>query len=193
MKTKTKIVNMIAGPGVGKSTTASALFAKLKAAKVSCELIFEVAKEATWEEHHKLLQNQHYIFAEQFRRQWRLINKVEYVITDSPLLLSAVYFEQFVQQSDVGFTLSYVELVKDFYNETFKQFNNVNIMLPRVKAYDPNGRNQNLKEAIELDRLITLNALNNNVSLIHPKAQDNLAIAEEIASDIIAGVYTNVA
>ena len=92
----TKIINLIGGPGVGKSTIASGLFSELKQRKVSCEYVSEYAKEVTWEQTHKLLENQIHVFSEQFRRQYRLLGQVDFVITDSPLLLNTVYFNYYL-------------------------------------------------------------------------------------------------
>ena len=92
----TKVICLCGGPGVGKSTVATGLFSALKQRKVSCEYVSEYAKEVVWEGTHKLLENQIHIFAEQFRRQFRLLGKVDYIVTDSPLILSSVYFRDYL-------------------------------------------------------------------------------------------------
>ena len=99
MKTKTKIINFFGGPGVGKSTTATGLFSWMKQQGYSVEYVSEFAKELSWEGSTSQLENQAHVFAEQFRRQWRLIDQVDYVITDSPLLLSSVYFDYYFERS----------------------------------------------------------------------------------------------
>jgi hypothetical protein len=141
------------GPGVGKSTVATGLFSRLKQQKISCELVTEYAKEATWEGTQKLLENQIHVFSEQFRRQFRLLNKVSYVVTDSPLLLSSIYFDHYIDKlKDLSiFTPEYTDLVRRFFDQTFMQFDNEIFYLTRVKEYDPNGRNQSLDEAKIID------------------------------------------
>lgn len=57
-KLKTKVCNLIGGPGIGKSVLASELFVKMKKNHINCELIYEYPKEVTWEENEKLLKNQ---------------------------------------------------------------------------------------------------------------------------------------
>lgn len=162
MKTKTKIINLIGGPGVGKSTVASGLFHQLKLKRISCELIVEYAKEITWENNQELLENQIHVFAEQFRRQWRLIDKVDYVVTDSPLVLNSVYFEYYLTKyrDSVKFSDDYIELSKTFFDNSFLQFNNKNFFLHREIEYEEQGRNQPISEAVELDEKILTKLMN---------------------------------
>lgn len=150
----TTIINLVGGPGVGKSTVASGLFSALKQRKVSCEYVSEYAKEITWEGTHKLLENQIHVFSEQFRRQYRLLNKVSYVITDSPLILNSIYFNHYVEMlgnKEGFFTEDYIDLSIKFFDSSFEQFNNIVYLLDRSKEYDKNGRNQTLDEAKDLD------------------------------------------
>ena len=150
----TKIINLMGGPGVGKSTVATGVFSQLKQRKISCELVTEYAKESVWEGTQKLLENQIHVFSEQFRRQFRLLNKVSYVVTDSPLLLSSIYFDHYFEKlsKDISiFTPEYTDLLRRFFEQTFLQFDNEIFYLNRVKEYDPNGRNQSLEEAKVID------------------------------------------
>ena len=45
-------------------------------------------KFSTWEDRQVALSNQLYIFAKQSHAQVRLLNKVDYAISDSPLILN---------------------------------------------------------------------------------------------------------
>lgn len=45
----TLIVNLVAGPGTGKSTTMAGVFYKLKSLGIDCEMVTEFAKELVWE------------------------------------------------------------------------------------------------------------------------------------------------
>ena len=165
MKSKTKVVNICGGPGVGKSTIASGIFSELKRRQISCELVSEYAKEVTWEETHKLLENQIHIFAEQFRRQWRLVDKVAYIVTDSPLILNSIYYDYYLKrlQDEVKFSDEYVRISRQFFDKTFLEFNNINIYIERYYEHDietgdviyptfeQSGRNQTIEEALDID------------------------------------------
>lgn len=87
-----------AGPGCGKTTTASDLFAHLKrdtvANKVDMqfELCQEWVKQWAWEKRKIESWDQNFIFANQQRLEdVPLRNGVHCIVTDSPLLLSAAY------------------------------------------------------------------------------------------------------
>lgn len=141
----TKVMNLFAGPGAGKSTTAAGLFYKLKTQNKSCELVTEFAKDLTWEQRHGALSCQPYVFGKQLMKLHRLLGKVEYVITDSPLLLSLVYCGA-----------EYPNSFKEATYDVFMTMNNINIFLDRVKPYHSAGRNQTEGEARRIDEKIEL-------------------------------------
>lgn len=133
------VINLFAGPGAGKSTTAAGVFSILKLHGVNAEYVSEFAKDLIWEECHKTLANQYYVWAKQYHRVWRLRDDVDVVVTDSPLLLSLTY-------GDV------CESFRDTVVETFNNtFDNMNYVLERVKDYNPKGRNQTEQEARVID------------------------------------------
>ena len=142
MNNETLIVNLYAGPGTGKSTTAAWLFAHLKKEGVNAELVTEYAKDKVWEESHKVLHNQVYVFGKQHHRLKRLLGKVDVVITDSPIMMGIVY--------DVEGNVPLKELA---YYE-YSKMSNINFFLERSKKYNPAGRNQNEEEAIIMDKKI---------------------------------------
>lgn len=135
---KTTIINLIGSPGTGKSTIASELFAKMKWAGVDVELVSEYAKELVWEQRHETFKNELYIFAKQHHRLFRLKDKVDYIITDRPLLLSIFYNNKYGGGS---------ENFKNIVLEEIDKFNNINIFLRRTKPYVNKGRNQTEEES----------------------------------------------
>lgn len=156
MNSRTKVINLHGGPGVGKSTIATGIFSELKQAGISCEIASEYAKEITWEGTQNLLHNQVHLFGEQFRRQYRLLDKVDYIISDSPLLLNAIYLEFFLERAEKKFFDSeYIYLMKQFFDESFAQFNNINFFVSRnTKYHTMQGRVHTKEESIDIDNKI---------------------------------------
>lgn len=151
----TQIINLFGGPCTRKSTIAASIFSILRTAKISCELVTEYAKELTYE-NKKELSKQCKIFSEQMNRIDRLLDKVDYIVTDSPLLLSIIYQPK-------NYPTSFSNLVLDF----FKRYNNINILLKRSDlVYENYGRNEQLNEAIELDNKI-FNLLTSSKLMFH--------------------------
>jgi len=161
MDTKTRVINILGGPGVGKSTIATGLYSLMMQKRISCELASEYAKDIVWEEHDFLFNNQIILFAEQFRRIYRLLDKVDYIITDSPLLLNAIYLKFFYERTEKKyFDPEYTYLQEQFFLETFEQFRNLNFYIERNAKYHHTmrGRVHTLEESKQVDKEI-LNAL----------------------------------
>ena len=140
---KTLVVNLFGGPAAGKTTMAAGLFCLLKMHGVECELVTEFAKDLVWEERYNTLKNQQYIFGKQFHKTWRLLNKVDVIITDSPLLLSVIYVPKEVVAS---FTTNVTD--------TINTLDNLNIIVNRNNKYSSKGRVQNEEQAKEIDTVI---------------------------------------
>jgi ABC-type dipeptide/oligopeptide/nickel transport system ATPase component len=136
---KPLVVNIIGGPGCGKSSMTASVFSFLKWHDVNCEMALEYAKEVVWSKTENLLKNQLFVFGQQHNRIYHLLDKVDVVITDSPLLLSIIY--------DSKRNLNLKSLVLD----EFHKYNNMNYLLTRKKKYNPSGRLQTEEEAKEID------------------------------------------
>jgi hypothetical protein len=145
------IINLFGGPGVGKSTVAADLFCKMKREGYNVELVTEYAKELTYDERFKVLdEDQLYVFAKQHRRILRLKDQVDFIITDSPLLLSIVY---------AGLNPSIIydsKIFQDLVLDVNSKYKNMNILLERNENYEykQEGRYQNADEALITDRII---------------------------------------
>ena len=140
---KQKIINLFAGPGAGKSTVASGLYYHLKTKGVLVELVREYIKDAAWEGRKTLFDDQVYIFAKQNRRQHILHGKVDWIVTDSPILLSAVYSDE-----------NYYESFENLCLEAHDTYDNYNFFLTRTKDYVKKGRIQDEGEARAIDNRI---------------------------------------
>jgi len=137
------IVNLFAGPGTGKSSTAAGLFSELKWRGHTAEMALEFAKDKVWERSTAVLDNQIYIFGKQHHRIWRLRDQVEVVVTDSPLLLSLIYGAENTSKQ-------FHELVLHEHD----RLRNLNVFLERLKDYDPKGRLQTEEQAKGIDEQV---------------------------------------
>ena len=114
---------------------------------INAELVTEFAKDKVWEESKAVFNNQAYIFGKQYFRISRCADKVDVVITDSPLLLSLVYNNDPV-------------LGEDFNNvvrKVMNSYNCKNYFLARTKEYNPVGRFQTEEESDKIaDEILEL-------------------------------------
>lgn len=138
----TYVINMIGGPGAGKSTTAAGVFFMLKLMNVRCELVTEFAKELTYDENWTDLKRQLYVTAEQERRQRRLVGKVDFIVTDSPLLLGVAYVTDERER----------HAVERSARSLFDSYKNLNFYIERAKPYHAYGRAQTEDEAKAIDQ-----------------------------------------
>lgn len=168
-KKDTLIINLIGGPGSGKSTTAAGLFYKLKQMGIDCEMALEFAKDKVWEESLITLNDQIYIFGKQYHKLWRLNNKVDVIITDSPLLVSLYYNKE---ES---------KYFNDFVVEQYNKFNNVLYFINRPDDYQTNGRTQTEEESKNIDKVLKNLITKYNISY---KEIDCYKSVEEIVKDI---------
>jgi hypothetical protein len=141
----TTYINIFGGPGIGKSTTAASLFADMKKQEIKVELVTEVAKDFVWENRMETLAIQPYVTMKQYRNLIRLKGKIDFVITDAPILFGILYANKFA----LDLPESYHQFVKDCHSKIISP--SINILLERTYDYDIAGRYQSVDEAIVLD------------------------------------------
>jgi len=147
------VINLFGGPSVGKSTTAAGVFALLKLHSLNTELVTEFAKDLVWEERSYTFKNQYYLFGKQHHRLWRVSDKVDIIVMDSPIFLSVIYRQEL-------FSKTFEKMVV----EEFNSYNNMNFVLNRAKSYSNTGRNQNEQEAKKLDKEIIKSLDKHNIN-----------------------------
>ena len=129
---KLKVINLFGGPGTGKSTTRADLFRLMKQNQLPVEEVTEFAKDVTWDQNLALFSDQLFVLANQNRRLERLRNKVEWAVSDSPILLGIHYI-----------TPDYLpRTFKDLVFELWDTYDNYNFYIERTKPYVQVGRNQ---------------------------------------------------
>lgn len=148
-----KVINLWAGPGAGKSTTAAGLFHKMKLAGLRVELVTEYAKDLVYEKNSARLVSQLAIVGEQDCRLRRLLGQVDFAITDSPLPIPLMYAPPpFTAQWFTNAALG-----------VFHTYNNINFVIDRVKPYSEYGRLQSESEAREVDNKVAIFLAHHNI------------------------------
>lgn len=149
-----KVINFCGSAGAGKSTAAYGLAHVMKQRYIDVELIDEYAKKLVLAGSQHMLADQLTILAEQNSRLHYASlpqNRIEYVVTDSPLFLSAFYVPE-------DYPASFPVLVLDM----FRHYDNINIFLERNHPYNPVGRLQTESESDkDAERMKTLLRANN--------------------------------
>lgn len=142
------VINLFAGSGSGKSTTAALLFGEMKMCGLNVELVREYVKTWAWQGKKVADMDQLYLLGKQINYEKLLFDKVDYIVTDSPVLICGVY-EDFWS----GGKRTYAgEAAKAFLahakekNHTYK-----NYFVNRMKPFDPRGRYETEEQAKEID------------------------------------------
>lgn len=166
----TRVINFYGGPSSGKSTAAAGLFYKMKMAGFSVELTDEFAKECVWEGNVPMLKDQLWILAHQHRKILRLADKVDYVITDSPVLLSPIYRELYEGPL-------YSDLIDKMALECYNMYDNINFMLTRPIGFEETGRAQDETQSIQIDLDIIAQFESLNIKFSRFESDDNASAA----------------
>lgn len=133
------------GPGCGKSTMASRIFADLKIRNYSIELVHEYIKKWAYMKRVPKSFDQVYIFAQQLHSEDLIFQSgVEHIVTDSPLFMQPFYSKTY--NFDFWDNLM---LIARKYEE--KQ-PSLNIFLERAVEYQQNGRYENADQALDRDQ-----------------------------------------
>jgi thymidylate kinase len=171
------IINLFGVPGAGKSTGAAYIFSQLKMKGINCELVTEFAKDKVWENTEEVFKNQAYIFGKQSFKISRCADKVDVVITDSPLPLSIFY------NHDERLTENFNNAVMDFFNS----YDNVNYFLKRTKPYNASGRLQTEEESDRLAQPMMELFRDRSINII--QANGDIGGYEYIVNDIMWRLY----
>lgn len=171
---QTIIINLYGPPSSGKSTMRSRIFSELKYRHINCEEVTEYAKDKTWERNWETLSNQIYVFAKQHHKIYLLLQKVDVIITDSPLLMSVLY------DKDKNEHLKKLAIDQHF------SMNNINFFLDRNHPYQQAGRYHNEEEADYIGQRIESILKENEVQYesIYSSPQKAIEIADSIEEKI---------
>lgn len=177
---KTTIINLYGGPGAGKSTSAAYYYYILKKDSANVELVREYVKDWAWEGRKISTNDQIYFLGKQVRRESMLYGKVDYIVTDSPVMMNLFYAQLYC-------TLSLAEGIRaatlSFYRQAAEDgHKHIHVLLDRNKPYVSEGRYQTEAEAKALDGGVKrlLDDLRINYLTSTPDEADLLKLLEKI-------------
>lgn len=143
----TVLINMLGCPSSGKTSLSAKLFAQLKAMDLNAEYTSEYVKGWAWEGKKVGPFDQFYIFGKETHNQSRLFDKVDFIISDSPVMLTAFYHYYYNGNTALN------EVCHNFYTLAEQAgVKVINFFLPRKKKYITKGRYQTEVQADQVAR-----------------------------------------
>lgn len=143
-----KVINLFGGPSSGKSTAMAGLFYKLKINGHNAEMLSEYVKHSVYEGRmDRLIERQEYILAKQ---HWGMAmigrsDQVEYLVTDSPILLSCIYLKENAVGREHIFNLAL---------DLYREYDNLNFFIRRGDSFQTEGRIHDKEQSVEIDNKI---------------------------------------
>lgn len=194
------VINAFGGPGVGKSVSCMDICQQLKKLGYNAEYVQEYAKELVYDNNMEMLdgtaKHQFEMLKEQLARMDRLYGNVDFIVTDSPLLLNGVYNKELTPEYD--------QMIADLQ----AHFENFTYFVERDESsFQQEGRIHDLEQSKRIDAdikdlltdkhiffgtyghdainkvvansIVTFNRINN---ISEPATQKQINFAKEIAS-----------
>lgn len=171
------IVNIIGGPGVGKSILTAEVFAELKRQFISAEISPEYIKKKIREGSLKAVQSQIYIFGKQQYQLFTMKDEVDIIVTDSPFILSSIY------------DVTNCNELKALVMKEFNKYHNVVYYIERDDKvpYEQEGRYQDEDGAKEVDTSVLDFLVDNNIEYITVKGIGKNTL-EQVVSETISAL-----
>ena len=138
----TVLINLFGSSSAGKSSLMADLFYALKLKNKTVEMCPEIIKQWAWDGIKPNKYDQYFLMGQEIKQQSRLFGKVDFAISDSPVLQNAFYnwylngednlYQPFIDYRSIAMADGH----------EFRNF-----MLFRNKPFEPKGRYQTAEEA----------------------------------------------
>jgi RecA/RadA recombinase len=149
---KTIVIEIYGGPSIGKSTCAAELYSAFKHKQVRVEIAHEYVKRWAWEGRPVGAFDAYYILGKQIKEESSLFGKVDVVVSECPVALSATYAElyapEYVRRGIAAAVRSYYDAVAQVGHRR------IAVMLPRRHRYEAEGRFEDEGQAMIVDAII---------------------------------------
>lgn len=125
-----KVINFFGAPSSGKTTLAAKLYSQMKIARLKVEITTEFAKDLIYDKSNAV-DDQIFVTSTQYHKLYTARqNGLDFVITDSPIMLGVVY-------SNLKTSQPYCkQAFADLMFSAFKEFNNINIFIKHEDVRD---------------------------------------------------------
>ena len=138
----TVLINLFGSSSAGKSSLMADLFTALKLKGYTVEMCPEIVKQWAWDGMFPNKYDQYFLMGQEIKQQSRLFGKVDFAISDSPVLQNAFYNwylngEDNLYQPSIDYRIMAVQDGHEFRN----------FMLFRNKPFESKGRYQTAEEA----------------------------------------------
>jgi adenylate kinase family enzyme len=146
-------IALLGGPGSGKSSQCAHIFSTLKTEHILIEQIQEWVREAY---NKKLLPSgnpwvQFWIYEEQKKKEDCIPKEIQYIVTDSPTLLSYVYALRYSKIPDDSYLI--IKMYENFVND-LRRYHYIFVCTREKKYVNDGTRLQTEDEAKDLDKSI---------------------------------------
>lgn len=137
------VINIFGSPCSGKSTTAAGVFYLMKRMGYNVEMSLEYVKDSVYDGNKYPFTDQVYVFAQMLKKLRQYDGKVDYVVTDAPLLMNHIYGKDE--------TCEFHRLV----DAEWRRYKNISFLLRRGNIfYIADGRVHNDQEADKIQNEI---------------------------------------
>lgn len=138
----TVLINLFGSSSAGKSSLMADLFQTLKFKGYTVEMCPEIIKQWAWDGIHPNKYDQYFLMGQEIKQQSRLLGKVDFAISDSPVIQNSFY-NWYLNKADNLFQPS-----KDYLDMVIADGHTVvNYMLFRNKPFETKGRYQSEEES----------------------------------------------
>ena len=142
----TKVINIIGGPGCGKSMFSAAIVLHLHVHGKTVETIPDYAKALAWQRNYEVLKNQYFIAQRQFEMINLLDGQVQFLVTESSLP-QVLYYNACYEPNICDVAKTRAQIL-----EWHRMSDNINVLVERgEKRYVRAGRFQEEEQARAID------------------------------------------
>lgn len=138
-----KVINLFGCPSAGKTTAAHALTGYLKSIGAKADFSSEFCKELIYSGNEIQFENQIFINALQYKKLHDMNRYgLDIVVTDAPLQLQKYYNQDKFYYKELSLLI----------DKLIEEFENYNVLIKRVKPFNPHGRVTDEEHAIKTEK-----------------------------------------